>query len=333
MSALDPGRPRVHRRRAERGLALVCALMLMLAAMTIGVAIARGAAVLRAAAYNERDRDMAQAAADAALRDAERDVAGPAGASPQRRAHFGPGGAAAFVDGCGRGADDLGLCRATSPPAWQALDLADADNPAVVPYGRFTGAVLAVGRGVAPARLPAYVVERIVPAGTAAAHGSFYRVTAIGFGMRASTRVVLQAIVRLPAPAPPPAPASASTGGSGSGTGTGEGGGDGPGHGHEGGHGSGNGHGNEDGRRDDGNDGDGHAGAAAGGHGGGSGAGSGGRTGNGNDDGSGGDAPGNDGPGGAAPPPDRPPGRTLPAGRLGWREIANWPELHARAQP
>ena len=305
MSARYPGRPRIPRRGAERGLALVCALMLMLAAMTIGVAIARGAAVLRAAAHNERDRDVAQAAADAALRDAERDVAGAAGASPQRRAYFGPGGAAAFVDGCGRGADDLGLCRATSPPAWQVLDLADADNPAVVPYGRFTGAVLAVGRGVAPARLPAYVIERIAPAGTTAQQGSFYRVTAIGFGMRASTRVVLQAIVRLPAAAS----------GSGSGTGAGGGGdgsGEGGGHGNEGGHGSGDGHGNEGGKHDDGNDGDDHAGELD--HGGG----------NGTGDGNG---------GGEAPPPGKPPGRMLPAGRLGWREIANWPELHARAQP
>ena len=316
MSAVCPRRPPVRRRRAEGGLVLVCALMLMLAAMVIGVAIARGAAVLRAAAHNERDRDVAQAAADAALRDAERDIAGPAGASPARRAHFGAGGAAAFVDGCGRGADDLGLCRATSPPAWQVLDLADADNPALVPYGRFTGAVLAVGRGAAPARLPAYVIERIAPAGATAQQGSFFRVTAIGFGMRASTRVVLQAIVRLPVAAP----------GGGTGGGSGAGGDDGGGQGNEGGHGSDNGHGNEGGGHDDGNDGDGRAGGR--GHGGGEPGGSGTDDGSGTDNGSGGDDPGGD-----TPPPGKPPGRTLPAGRFGWREIANWPELHARAQP
>jgi hypothetical protein len=34
--------------------------------------------------------------------------------------------------------------------------------------------------------------------------------------------------------------------------------------------------------------------------------------------------------------PGAPPGRahtTLPAGRIGWREIVNWPELHARSGP
>jgi type IV pilus assembly protein PilX len=251
----------------ERGLALVCALTLMLAAMVIGVAVARGAFILLASARNECDRDVAQAAAEAALRDAEHDIAGAAEAPPDRAAHFGPAGGGAFADECGRGADDLGLCRARSPPAWQTLDLADADNPALVPYGRFTGATLAVGGGHAPAQVPAYVIERIAPAGATAAQGSFYRVTAIGFGTRASTRVVLQSLVRLP-------PAAG---------------------------GAGRDHGQGD-ESDEGHD-------------------------NGNDGAHGGD------PSPAQPPRSEPPGRRLPAGRIGWREIANWTELHARAGP
>jgi type IV pilus assembly protein PilX len=247
----------------ERGLALVCALTLMLAALVIGVAVARGAFVLLASARNERDRDVAQAAAEAALRDAEHDIAGAAGAPPERAAHFGPAGGAAFAEDCGRGADDRGLCRARSPPAWQTLDLADADNPALVPYGHYTGAGLAVGRGMLPARLPAYVIEKIAPPGATAQQGGFYRVTAIGFGTLASTRVVLQSLYRLP-----PAPGGA---------------GQDHGHGHE----SDEGH-------DDGNDG---------------------------------------GQGSGDPSPAPPQGRRLPAGRIGWREIANWAELHARAGP
>ena len=249
----------------ERGLALVCALTLMLATMVIGVAVVRGAFVLLASARNERDREVAQAAAEAALRDAEHDIAGAAGVPADRAAHFGPAGGHAFADDCGQGADDLGLCRARSPPAWQALDLADADHPALVPYGRFTGAALPVGRGALTARLPAYVIERIAPAGATAQMGSFYRVTAIGFGTRTSTRVVLQSLVRLPPPA--------------------------------GGHGGDRGHGNDS---DEGHD-------------------------NGNDDAHGGDNGGH--------PPARPQERRLPAGRIGWREIANWDELHARARP
>jgi type IV pilus assembly protein PilX len=241
-------------RRCASGLALVCALMLMLAAMVIGLAVVRGGFVLLAAARNERDRDVAWAAAEAALRDAEHDIAGTADPPPERAAHFGPAGAGAFVDGCGRGEDDLGLCRARSPPAWQTLDLTAGNNPALVPYGRFTGARLAIGRGVLPVRLPAYVIERIAPPGATARQGSFYRITAIGFGSRASTQVVLQSLYRLPLP-----------------------------------HGHGDGH--------DGDNGDGNA------H---------------------GDAHGDD---------NEPQGRQLPAGRIGWGEIANWAELHARTRP
>jgi type IV pilus assembly protein PilX len=250
---------------SERGLALVCALILMVAAMVIGVAVMRGAFVLLASARNERDRDVAQAAAEAALRDAEHDIAGAAGVPPGRAAHFGPTGGHAFVDGCGHGVNDLGLCRARAPPAWQTLDLADAGNPALVPYGHFTGAALAVGRG-APARLPAYVIERIAPAGATTQMGSFYRVTAIGFGIRTSTRVVLQTLVRLP----PPVRSAGED------------------HGH-------------------GNDGD-----------------------EGHDDDNGDSREGGNGD---RPPDRRRQERRLPAGRIGWREIANWDELHAHAGP
>ncbi|WP_075795414.1 pilus assembly PilX family protein [Massilia putida] len=246
-------------RRSESGLALVCALMLMLAAMVIGLAVVRGGFVLLAAARNERDRDVAWAAAEAALRDAEHDIAGAADAPPDRAAHFSPAGAGAFVDGCGRGEDDRGLCRARSPPAWQTLDLTAGNNPALVPYGRFTGATLAIGHGVLPARLPAYVIERIAPPGATARQGGFYRITAIGFGSRIATRVVLQSLYRLPPP-------------------------NGNADGHEGGNGNGNAHG------------DGH------------------------DDGDGN-------------PTTRPQQRQLPAGRIGWGEIANWAELHAHTRP
>ncbi|WP_296943774.1 pilus assembly protein [uncultured Massilia sp.] len=279
--------PRRPRARAQRGVALVCALLLLAAAMVIGVAVVRGAFALLASARNEGDRIAARAMAGAALRDAERDIAGAAATA--RAAWFDPAGGGDFPGGCGSGATDLGLCRAASPPAWQRVDLAAADPGALVPYGRFSGAVLPVGSDTLPARLPRYLIEKLEPAGADAAHGSFYRITAIGFGMRASTWVVLQALYRKPRPAPP----------------------------------------------------DGHAGEHAG-----EGAGAGGP---GQDASGGGDAgpPAGQGPAqepeqspaqapAQAPPaaPDHQPAdppRTLPAGRIGWREIANWPELHARA--
>ena len=249
------------RRRREHGAALVCALVLMMMAMLVGVSVCRAVFASIASAGAERERSIAQEAAEAALRDAERDIAADAAdTDPARAAQFAGTGAGGFVDGCGRAGSARGLCLAASPPAWQVQDLLDADNPALVPYGHYTGASLATGRGVLPARPPAYLIEKIAPPGAGEALGSFYRITAIGFGSRGATQVVLQSVVRKPKPAPPGGPAS-------------------PGSGEE------------------------APGAGAG-------------------------PPGGTGPpaGNAAPTPVQ-----LPAGRIGWREVANWPQLHAQA--
>jgi type IV pilus assembly protein PilX len=214
--------------------------------MLLGVSVARAAFGSVASARQERDRVVARAAAEAGLRDAEQDIAGGAQPSPARAGWFAAPAGGGFAEGCGRGDQDLGLCLPAGPslPAvWEMVDLADQDNPVMVPYGQYTGATLAVGGGILPARLPAYLIERLELAGAAAQAGSFYRITAIGFGTRPTTRVVLQSIYRKP---PPVAPASGAAG--------------------------------ED-----------------------------------------------------ATPPSQPQAQALPAGRIGWRDIANWPELHARA--
>lgn len=245
----------------QRGAALVCALLLMMAAMLVGVSVCRAVFASIASAGAERERSIAHEAAEAALRDAEQDIASDmSSAEPARAAQFTAAGAGGFVDGCGRTGSGRGLCLAAAPPAWQVQDLADLDNPALVPYGHFTGASLATGSGLLPARPPAYLIEKIAPPGAAEAHGAFYRITAIGFGSRGATQVVLQAVYRKPKPAPPGGPAS--PGGSDEAPGAGAGPPDG-------------------------------AGQPA---------------------------------GSAAPPPVQ-----LPAGRISWREIANWPQLHAQA--
>jgi type IV pilus assembly protein PilX len=188
----------------ERGAALVCALVLMLAAMLVGVSVCRAVFASIASASAGRERSLAYGAAEAALLDAERDIAGTvAGADPARTARFTAAGAGGFVDGCGHGGSSLGLCAASSPPAWQSQDLADPDNASVVPYGHYTGASLAIGKGLLPARPPAYLIEQIAPPGARASLGSFYRITAIGFGSHAGTQVVLQSVVRKPKPEAP----------------------------------------------------------------------------------------------------------------------------------
>lgn len=250
----------------QRGAALVCALVLMMAAMLVGVSVCRAVFASIASAGAERERSIAHEAAEAALRDAERDIASDAsGTDPARAAQFTEPGAGGFVDGCGRAGSARGLCLASSPPAWQVQDLVEPDNPALVAYGHYTGAQLATGQGLLPARPPAYLIEKIVPPGAGEALGSFYRITAVGFGSRGTMQVVLQSVYRKPKPAPPP-PSSAP------------------------------GEAGDIGQAPD---------AAA--------------------------AP----PDGAGPPSGNPAPAPapvqLPAGRIGWREIVNWPQLHAQA--
>lgn len=200
-------------------MSLVIALSMLLIIMLLQVSAAHVVLQNEKAARNDRDRQLAFQSAEAALLDAERDISQAPDAAKSRGAVFSTAAAAGFfVDGCGAGIDSqrLGLCLNTAegaPPAWQTVDFLNGDpaTARTVPYGRFTGHVLQSAdqhsaQGVQsdaplPARLPRYIIEALFynKAGEAAdLAGStyFYRITAIGFGMRDSTRVVLQTLYR-----------------------------------------------------------------------------------------------------------------------------------------
>jgi Tfp pilus assembly protein PilX len=193
--------------RAQRcgGAALLTALFVLVAIMAIGVSAAQIALNAEKSARNERDRHIAFQAAEAGLADAERDIEGGADPASERAALF-DGGALGFVDGCGHDNANLGLCAhvpGVAAPAWQLAALTAADG-AVTPYGRFTGETLPAGGGALPARAPRYVIELLplVRAGEDAGQraASLYRITAIGFGARPGTQVVLQSFYRKVAP-------------------------------------------------------------------------------------------------------------------------------------
>jgi len=187
----------------QRGAALLATMVILLVMMIAGAAAMRSALYGEKAARAERDREVALQAAEAALRDAERDIDGVAGVDAARAAMFAPGAAASFVEGCGSGRANpaLGLCARTlppAPPAWQraALDAAEPADVRFVEYGRFTAAAMPFGRAMLPARLPRYIIEQLpyVAAGESAGPQAalFYRITAIGFGASAANHVVLQ---------------------------------------------------------------------------------------------------------------------------------------------
>jgi len=183
------------RRARERGISLVTTLVLMLATLGLGVAVMGVNTMEERMIANTKDRDLALQAAEAALRDAEQDVA----------SNITP--ATAFNDSCAGG-----LC---TPPsqrdgigALASLPVEDARlgfdwsaDAKVRSYGQYTGA--------APfpnvAQQPRYVVEKFSYLGTPAgesvvlgsepvAPGVGYRITARAVGAREETVVVLQSI-------------------------------------------------------------------------------------------------------------------------------------------
>jgi type IV pilus assembly protein PilX len=192
--------------RRQRGITMVVSMLMLIAVLLIGASAARMAWQGEKAARSERDRQTAFQAAEDGIMDAERDIQGDGSdAAAARRALFGDDGALGFAEGCGSGASQ-GLCAravADAVAAWQTVDLSGDDGgSAAVAYGQFTGAAMQTGDGFLPFRRPRYVIERLPDhqpgeeAGMAPAY--IYRVTAIGFGARDGTEVVLQTVYRKP---------------------------------------------------------------------------------------------------------------------------------------
>ena len=191
---------RWRRWRRQRGVTLIVGLVLLAAVLLLAASAADMALMGEKSARAERDRHIALQSAEDALMDAELDIEGAAAVPAERSALFGavdsfrPGAA------CGAGLT-LGLCARSAPgqpPPWQTVDLGNA--AAGVPLGAFTGIETETGAGFLPLRRPRYVVERLPyhPPGSevGADNGYLYRVTAIGFGSREGTQVVLQATYR-----------------------------------------------------------------------------------------------------------------------------------------
>ncbi len=176
---------------------MLCIVMML---MVMGMSAVRTALNAERSARGDRDRQIALQSAEAALDDAERDIEGGSNPASARAAMFEPGGSEAFAAGCGAGESNpaLGLClrmHEAGTPVWQSVGLDGADARSVQ-FGRFTGASMPYGSGGLPAKLPRYIIERMpfAMAGHDAsrAAGSFYRITAIGFGASDTTSVVLQ---------------------------------------------------------------------------------------------------------------------------------------------
>ncbi len=185
------------------GSALLMCLLAMAVALMLGLSGARIALQDEQAARNDRDRKVAFQAAEAALLDAQRDIEQPADSG---RGRLLASAAPVFPAGCGAGLANplLGLCAVQGgAPPWLTVDFTDEGQYSAPsePYGRVTGQTMQVGGGTLPARLPRYLIEahpdRRAGAGAdLAAAGTLYCISAVGFGARDDTRVLLQAWYR-----------------------------------------------------------------------------------------------------------------------------------------
>jgi type IV pilus assembly protein PilX len=181
----------------QRGAALIVTLLMMLVVVMLSMSGIQVAWQGEKGARGDRDRYVAFQAAEAALMDAQKDIE-----TSFRQTLFAQGGGEGFSDACdSKGVElYLGLCKPADPqgvPVWGEIDFLDAEKSRSVPYGRFTGQQFQAGAGLVPAMPPRYIIEQLSHVETESAPATvFYRITALGFGMRGSTQVMLQVFYR-----------------------------------------------------------------------------------------------------------------------------------------
>jgi type IV pilus assembly protein PilX len=176
--------------RRQRGLTLVAILVTMLALAFLALGAMNSSVLQERMAGNARDQNVALQAAEAALRDAERDI----------EANLGQSG---FSYDCTGGLclpASMAASGATSAPVWQSLNWSTKART----YGSVTGQTALLGPGnQALASQPRYIVEllpQLLPgpgdsACTTCAPpltGQAYRITVRATGARSSTVVMLQ---------------------------------------------------------------------------------------------------------------------------------------------
>jgi type IV pilus assembly protein PilX len=172
--------------RNQHGASLVVALMFLIVLTMLGLVAVRSSTVQERMAGNDRDRAIAFEAAEAALRDAERDIQSNITSAD------------AFDSACSAG---LCLPSVVATQNWNGVSWAGATSRV---YGVGSGAgsypVLDVSNP------PRYIVELLpdLPAGpgnalnknktSSTGGGTAYRITARGWGRRAGTQVELQTV-------------------------------------------------------------------------------------------------------------------------------------------
>lgn len=196
--------------RRQRGSTRIVAALFLIVVSVLGIASRQIGTQHERMTGLARDRQAAFEAAELALRDAERDLLGVCvvnGCTPRSPTIEGLTG---FGDGTGTPGrcSGLGLCLpAGGRPNFPLIDrtilagTADVSWGRAVTLGTYTHPTTPELRGVA--RLPAYVIEGLCLEGSSGAGAGAgvcspvtYRLTAIGYGQRPETQVVLQSFFK-----------------------------------------------------------------------------------------------------------------------------------------
>lgn len=189
----------------QRGFSLITTLILLIVVTVLGLAASRIVLMSEKTSRFDRDTQIAFQAAEAALVDAEidiqgtKDAAGKYIASGLRMAQFDSKNktVATFPVGCGIDTQ-RGMCAPTAgaKPVWYNVDFTDtSENAKTVNFGEFTGREFVAGQtGIRPEIAPRYIIDYIDD--LASPGKLLYRITAMGFGPRKETQVVLQVVFR-----------------------------------------------------------------------------------------------------------------------------------------
>lgn len=195
-------------KHGQRGFSLITTLILLIVVTVLGLAASRIVLMSEKTARFDRDYQIAFQAAEAALLDAEIDIQGTKNAAGDyivkgtRMDKFSSSNlsSALFTVGCGTG-EQLGMCKpsAITKPVWFEVDFTDTSATAkTVQFGTFTTREFSVGeKGIRPEIAPRYIIEMMPdPTPSAKLSDVLYRITAMGFGPRKETQVVLQVVFR-----------------------------------------------------------------------------------------------------------------------------------------
>lgn len=210
MNSVKENSPRHFRQ--QQGISLIVVLILLSAIFIVAAFGARLTILGEKASRNDRDRQIAFQAAEAALADAEIDIMGPNEATNSRVCKMDGSQIDLFIDGCGSTDTDRGLCATNSSTTTQIYKTIDFEETGssrhYVTLGDYTGRSVgfSTDSSALPAKAPRYIIELIpynhVAGANASQRKSAFLVTSVGYGLNDKTQVMLQSVIFKPEQTP-----------------------------------------------------------------------------------------------------------------------------------